>query len=73
MPAPRFITWEGREWTLNRLARAYHLPTSTLNHRLARFGATPTGIQRALATGVIDCRAAGRIGAQRSPWRYRGT
>lgn len=72
MPAPRFIVWEGREWTLNRLARAYHLPVSTLNHRLARFGETPTGIQRALATGLIDCRRAGQIGASRSPWRFPG-
>jgi len=72
MPARRFIVWEGREWTISRLARAYHLPTSTLNHRLERFGATPTGIQRALATGIVDCRTAGRIGATRSPWRYPG-
>jgi hypothetical protein len=72
MPAPRFIFWEGREWTINRLARAYQLPTSTLNNRLTRFGSTPTGIQRALATGVLDCRQAGRNGAARSPWRYRG-
>ncbi|HRZ07517.1 MAG TPA: helix-turn-helix domain-containing protein [Candidatus Competibacteraceae bacterium] len=72
MPAPRFIQWEGQEWSINRLARAYHLPTSTLNHRLERFGETATGIQRALATGIVDCRTAGRIGATRSPWRYPG-
>ena len=73
MPAPRFIVWEGREWTLNQLARAHHLAHSTLNHRLDRFGATPTGIQRALATGLVDCRRAGRLGAQRSGWRHPGT
>jgi hypothetical protein len=72
MPARRFIVWEGLEWTISRLARAYHLPTSTLNHRLERFGATPTGIQRALATGLIDCRHAGLIGKSRSPWRHPG-
>jgi len=71
MPARRFIVWEGREWTLNQLARTYHLPTSTLNHRLERFGATPTGIQRALATGLIDCRRAGLIGKSRSPCGIR--
>lgn len=70
MPAPRFISWEGQEWTITRLATAYRLAPSTLAHRLERFGQTVTGINRALATGIMDCRAAGRRGASRSPWRY---
>lgn len=70
MPAARFITWEGQTWTLRRLASAYRLPVSTLNHRIERFGESATGLARALATGILDCRQAGRIGAQRSPWNY---
>lgn len=70
MPKPRFITWNGQIWTLRRLASAYHLPVSTLNHRIDRFGDSATGLARALATGILDCRQAGRIGAQRSHWSY---
>jgi hypothetical protein len=70
MPAARFISWEGQVWTLRRLASAYHLPVSTLNHRITRFGESATGIARALATGLLDCRQAGQIGASRSPWNY---
>ena len=70
MPSPRFIIWDGTVWTIRRLALAYHLAPSTLGHRLDRFGQTTTGIQRALATGLIDCREAGRRGAARSPWRF---
>lgn len=72
MPAPRFIHWEGETWTIRRLALAHRLAPSTLVHRLDRFGETVTGIQRALATGLVDCRRAGQIGAARSPWRYPG-
>lgn len=70
MPKARFISWANDTWTLSRLAKAYHLPTSTLNHRLERIGETSTGIARALATGVIDCRKAGSIGAKKSYWSY---
>ena len=66
----RFIEYDNREWTVNALARAHGLNHSTLYNRLARFPATATGIQRALATGLVDHRTAGRIGAQRSPWRH---
>lgn len=66
----RFIEYEGSLWRLTALARSHHLAPTTLAHRLERFGATPTGIRRALSTGIIDCREAGRIGASRSPWRY---
>lgn len=66
----RFIEYDGREWSLNALARTHNIAPKTLHHRLQRFPATATGVQRALATGIVDCRAAGRIGAQRSPWRY---
>jgi hypothetical protein len=72
MPAPRFVAWEGETWTLTRLATTHHLAPSTLAHRLERFGATVSGIRRALATGVMDCRTAGRRGAARSPWRHPG-
>ena len=70
MPTRRFILWEGHRWTLSRLAHAYHLAPSTLNHRLERFGETATGIQRSLCTGIIDPRVSGRHGAQRSSWGY---
>lgn len=69
MPRARFVEFDRRQWTLSELARTHGLPTSTLAHRIERFGATTTGIQRALATGTMSARDAGRIGASRSPWR----
>ena len=69
MPRARVVEFEGRQWTLSELARSRELPPSTLAHRIERFGATATGIHRALATGTMSPREAGRIGASRSPWR----
>ena len=71
MPRARFVEYEGRQWTLSELARSRSMPHSTLSHRIERFGATATGIARALTTGTLSHREAGRVGAQRSPWRMR--
>ena len=68
----RFIEYQGSRWRLTALARSHHLDPATLWRRLERFGETPTGIQRALATGIMTRSAAGRRGAERSPWRYPG-
>jgi hypothetical protein len=65
-----FITYDQQQWTVTGLARRYGLPPSTLRHRVERFGATATGIQRALATGIMTREQAGRRGAERSCWRY---
>ena len=67
---PRWIEYEARQWTVTALAREYHLSPSTFRHRVDRFGTTASGLHRALCTGVLDCRAAGRIGALRSPWKF---
>ena len=66
----RFVDYEEHRWTIPALAREHHLASSTLYHRLERFPATATGVYRALATGVMECRAAGRRGALKSPWRF---
>lgn len=70
MPSPRFIIYEDRHWRITELARQYRIPVGTLSGRLARFSESATGIQRALATGIMDRRQAGRIGASRSSWNY---
>lgn len=70
MPSPRFIIYEDRHWRISELARQYRIPVGTLSGRLARFSESATGIQRALATGIMTNRAAGQRGALRSPWRY---
>ncbi len=69
---PRFIHYEGRDWGLTELARAYRLAPTTLHRRLERFGDSASGLVRALTTGVMSREAAGRLGASRSPWRYQG-
>ncbi len=69
---PRFIHYDGRDWQLTHLARAYQLAPTTLYRRLERFGESASGIHRALATGIVSREAAGRLGASRSPWRYQG-
>ena len=69
MPRARFVEYDQRQWSLSELARAGGLPVSTLAHRIERYGATATGIQRALATGTLSARQAGRLGALRSPWK----
>lgn len=66
----RWIEWQGEHWHLATLAHVHHLAPATLFRRLERFGETPTGIQRALATGIMTREAAGKRGAERSPWRY---
>lgn len=68
----RFIRYDGRDWRLTELARTYQLVPATLYRRLERFGETPTGIRRALVTGIMSRAMAGRRGAERSPWRYPG-
>lgn len=65
----KFIQYDNRAWTVHRLARVHGLPPSTLHNRLNRFGATATGIARALATGTMSASRAGSIGASRSYWR----
>lgn len=67
----RFIDYQGKQWRVSHLARAYGLAPRTLDHRIERFGETSTGIARALATGLMSCAMAGRIGATRSAWRMR--
>lgn len=71
MPGRRFIEFDGRLWGICELARTYRLAPTTLWRRLERFGETPTGIHRALATGIMSREEAGRIGAARSPWRWQ--
>lgn len=68
MPRKRFVQWEGRAWLLSDLARTAGLPAGTLSDRLRRFGDGPSGIARALATGVQTRAQAGLKGAARSPW-----
>jgi hypothetical protein len=68
MPRKRFVNWEGRAWLLSDLARHGGLAVGTLSDRLDRFGDGPSGIARALATGLQSRSAAGRTGAARSPW-----
>lgn len=68
----RFITYDDRIWRLSELARANHLAPGTLWKRLERFGETSSGIRRALTTGIMTREAAGKRGAERSPWRYSG-
>lgn len=70
MAAPRFILYDNRPWRISELARHHHLAVGTLSGRLARFGESATGLQRALATGIMSRRQAGQIGASRSCWRY---
>lgn len=70
MPARRFITTASGQWSISELAQRHHLAPGTLSQRLNRFGGTATGIQRALATGIMTRQQAGQIGASRSPWRY---
>lgn len=71
MSRPRFIDYDGKRWRFGALADANHLARGTLHKRLERFGETPTGIARALATGIMDRSQSGRAGACKSPWRYR--
>lgn len=71
MPARRFIEYAGQSWRLTELARASNLAPTTLFRRIERFGETPSGIQRAVTTGLMTHEAAGRRGASRSPWRYQ--
>ena len=68
--SPRFILYNERRYRLSDLARQYGLARGTLYRRLERFGETPTGIARALTTGILTREAAGRRGAMHSPWRY---
>lgn len=70
MPSPRFIIYEDRHWRITELARQYRIPVGTLSGRLARFSESATGIQRALATGIMTRQQARQRGALRSPWRY---
>lgn len=65
----RFIEYEGQSWTINRLAVQHGIAGTTLRNRIARFGATTTGISRSLTTGLLDHRQAGMRGAANSPWR----
>lgn len=71
MSARRFITTTSGQWGLSELARRHHLAPGTLSKRLNRLGYTATGLQRALATGIMTHSQAGQIGASRSPWRYQ--
>jgi hypothetical protein len=71
MPAARFITYNARQWRFSELARAHRIPVGTLHARINRFGDTATGIARSLATGILTREAAGRRGAQQSPWRNK--
>jgi hypothetical protein len=73
MPSARWVQWEGELWTIRRLADANRIAPATLANRLNRFGETITGIQRALATGILDKHQSGIRGALRSPWRYPGS
>lgn len=69
MPSARWITTPSGPMRLSALANRYGIAPSTLGHRLDRFGETPTGLARALATGLMSREQAGRVGAARSPWR----
>ena len=73
MPKQRFIEFEGQIWRLGALAQSRGLACGTLYARIERFGETATGIARALATGIMSKEAAGRRGANKSCWRYRGS
>lgn len=66
----RFVEFEGRHWLISHLAREHHIAPGTFHNRLIRFGETPTGIARSLATGILTRSQAGKRGAARSPWRY---
>lgn len=64
----RFIEWDGARWPLRHLASAHGIAPGTLYYRLRVLGETPTGIARALATGIVSRSEAGRRGALASPW-----
>lgn len=70
MSRPRFVIYEDRTWRISELARRHKLAVGTLSGRLARFGESAFGIQRALATGIMTREQAGQRGALRSSWRY---
>ena len=67
----RWVEYGGEQWRFSQLAKAHHIAPGTLHNRLERFGTTPTGVARSLATGIMTASQAGKRGAARSPWRYR--
>jgi hypothetical protein len=63
MPRYRWITWNHETRTLRGWAEVAGLAPGTLASRLERLP-----LDRALATGLIDCREAGRRGKRASTW-----
>jgi len=65
------VNYCNQEWNLTALAATHQIARRTLEHRIKRFGATATGVQRALCTGIKDHAARGRIGKPNNPWVRR--
>jgi hypothetical protein len=63
MPRYRWITWNNETRTLRGWAMLVGMAPGTLADRLQRLP-----MDRALATGLVDCRRAGQLGKAASSW-----